>query len=309
MPFPPGLNSSVAQLEQLGATAIARVRPTNSVANLAVTLAELKREGLPSVNIFTWKDRLRAHKNVGDHYLGYQFGLSPLGKEIGNFAYGVTQANKLLSQYERDAGRVVRRRYEFPPKSVSETTMVDSNTNPFYDPYNTGFMNSGLTGIQTGLLIRQRTTVQKRWFSGAFTYYLPTGYDARKRMDRMALFADEIVGLELSPEVLWNLAPWSWAVDWFSNFGDVISNISSFATDGLLLRYGYMMEHTIVSDTYTRATSNLFREGGGPLDSFVTLVTETKMRRKANPYGFGISWNGLSAFQLSILAALGISRA
>jgi hypothetical protein len=310
MPFPPGLNSSVEDLEKLGSTAIAQVKPTNSIANIAVTLAELRREGLPSVNINRWKDELRAHQNVGDTYLGYQFGLSPLGKEIGLFAAGVVQADRLLAQYERDAGRVVRRRYNFPPKSaIISTTEVGTSSFPFYDPYNTGFMNSSLTGVQTGLLIRQRTIEQRRWFSGAFTYYLPAGYDSRKRMHRMSLLAREILGVELTPEVLWNLAPWSWAVDWFSNFGDVISNVSSFATDGLLLRYGYMMEHTIVSDTYTRATPNLFREGGGRLDSAVTLVTETKMRRKANPYGFGLTWDGLSAFQLSILAALGISRA
>jgi hypothetical protein len=309
MPFPPGMNSSVGDLDKLGAVAIARCKPTNSVANVAVTLAELRREGLPSVSIHRWKDRLRAHKNVSNEYLGVQFGMMPLGKEIGTFAAGVIQAEQLLAQYERDAGRVVRRRYTFPPKSeIVSTTEVSSNTNPFYAPFNTQLMNSSLTAFQTGLLIRQRTIEQNRWFSGAFTYYLPTGYDSRRRMHKMSLLAREILGVELTPEVLWNLTPWSWAVDWFSNTGDVISNISSFTTDGLLLRYGYIMEHTIVSDTYTRATPNLFYTGGGLLDSEVTLVTETKMRRKATPYGFGLSWNGLSAFQLSILAALGVSR-
>jgi hypothetical protein len=308
MPFPPGLNSSVSDLNKLGAEAIARVKPTNSVANVAVTLAELRREGLPSINIYRWKDRLRADKNVGSEYLNYQFGLSPLGKEIGTFAAGVLQAEQLLAQYERDAGRVVRRRYNFPPKSETTMTQVATSSYPFMDGVNTDLMTKDLTGAQTGLLNRQRTIEQNRWFSGAFTYYLPTGYDSRRRMHRMSLLAREILGVELTPEVLWNLAPWSWAVDWFSNTGDVISNISSFTTDGLLLRYGYIMEHTIVSDTYTRAYPNLFREQGKRLDSAVTLVTETKMRRRANPYGFGLTWNGLSAFQVSILAALGISR-
>jgi len=40
----------------------------------------------------------------------------------------------------------------------------------------------------------------------------------------------------------------------------------------------------------------------------LTLVAETKVRRPANPFGFGITWGGLSPFQLSIAAALGLSR-
>jgi hypothetical protein len=36
---------------------------------------------------------------------------------------------------------------------------------------------------------------------------------------------------------------------------------------------------------------------------------ETKTRRRANPFGFGVSWEALSARQIAILTALGITRA
>jgi len=136
---------------------------------------------------------------------------------------------------------------------------------------------------------------------------MPSWYDARQEIARKAFLAKEILGIDLDGEVIWNLMPWSWAIDWFANAGDVISNAQSVRDDGLIMRYGYMMEHTIVKDTYIREYPRAFRYGL-PMSSHVTLVTETKLRRRANPFGFGLSWDGLDAFQLSILAALGIKK-
>jgi len=94
-------------------------------------------------------------------------------------------------------------------------------------------------------------------------------------------------------------------VDWFSNAGDVINNVTNRTVHSQVLQYGYLMEHTIVKDTYTRPVSSF--NNGAPCGSS-TLVTETKKRVRANPYGFGVSWEALSPFQLSILSALGITR-
>jgi len=311
--FPPSLSSTNTQLDVLGATAVARCKPTNSRADIAVTLGELVREGIPKLAVHTWKPRattLRALKKssegVADDYLAFQFGLAPLGQEIGSFAGQVLQADRLLEQYERDAGKVVRRRYEFPTKTETSLTTTDAGYPVYMGIPFTGTLNPSLTESQHRSVQVLRETVQKRWFAGAFTYYLPPWYDARSEMSRKALLAKEILGLDIDLDVIWNLTPWSWAVDWFSNAGDVINNINSVLEDGLIMRYGYMMEHTIVKDTYTRTHPNTLRNGS--VDSRVTLVTETKIRRRANPFGFGLTWDGLSTFQASILAALGITR-
>jgi hypothetical protein len=303
------INSSVSQLDALGATAISRCKPTNSVASLATALGELVKDGLPSLALDTWKHKADTGRNIGNDYLNTEFGWKPLVHDIKSFAGGVTHARKLLAQYERDAGKVVRRHYTFP--TITEVAVpIDLNTNTqvYYEPFNTLFMNSGLTSTQKGLLVQERTTVQRRWFSGAFTYYLPTGYDSRNEVDRIALLAKQILGLDINPSLLWELAPWSWAVDWFSNAGDVISNVSDFQNDSLIMRYGYMMEHTINKVTYTRKHKNVFKDASQLVDSSVSLITETKMRRRANPYGFGLTWDNLSLRQLSILSALGITR-
>jgi hypothetical protein len=315
--FPPSLSSTDAQLDALGATAIARCKPTRSKANVGVALGELIREGIPKIVVSGWHDRARNLQTgkhvqpehvVSDNYLAYQFGLKPLGQEIGTFAAEVIRADQLLAQYERDAGNVVRRRFTFSPKhEETQQGPAFTSASAVMGSPQAGSTNPELTSTQLGELQVTRVVTQKRWFSGAFTYYLPSWYDARSEMSRNALLAKEILGVDLDLETLWNLAPWSWAVDWFSNAGDVISNINSMVEDGLIMRYGYMMEHTIVKDTYTRKYRNHFR-GGGILDSHVTLVTETKIRRRANPFGFGLTWSGLSTFQKSIIAALGISK-
>ena len=124
-------------------------------------------------------------------------------------------------------------------------------------------------------------------------------------MIRAATRASVLLGIELTPEVLWNLTPWSWAADWFANMGDVLSNVSDFANDGLVMHYGYMMETSHVTHTY-----DLHGHGLNGVESPLTLTFENiqKQRIKASPFGFGLTWESFTPRQLAILAALGISR-
>lgn len=303
--FPPDLSSSDDDLDERGATAIARCEPTNSVADLSTALSELLREGLPSlVGSQTWRNRADGlRKNASGEYLNVQFGLAPLLKDISNVAMAIKKSDEILAQYERDAGRVVRRRYYFPSERTEETVEVLSTAYPS--------VNGGTYPILrlpqfVGRTYRTRETVRQLWFSGAFTYALPSGYDSRNRLSELTAKSEKLFGLKADLETLWNIAPWSWAIDWFANTGDVIHNLEAFKTNGLILRYGYVMEHTVTTDSYNfvynSPSANL------PRVSRLVLVTETKKRRAANPFGFGVSWNGLSPFQLSIAAALGLNR-
>lgn len=302
--FPASAESSDSALAADGATAVSRCAPTNSPADVATFIGELYKDGIPSlVGATLWKDRakrIREHK-VANEYLNAQFGWVPLVNDVAKFAKSMVDADTILRQYERNAGRDVRRTYRFPTrKTQSEVVFPDTgavcNCSSAHNVPNAPF------GISR---IRSRTTTVSKWFSGAFTYHLPSGYDSRNEMERLALQAKVVHGLTLTPDTLWELAPWSWAVDWFSNTGDVINNISAVANQGLVMRYGYIMEHSVVRDTWSLSRSSV--KGTGDLPPIV-LVTETKKRVKANPFGFGVSWDGLSSFQASILTALGITR-
>jgi hypothetical protein len=302
-PFPPSIGSgSNTSLDAWGAKAIAGAKPTNALVDLSTTLGELLSPGgLPSMvgRSDYWRNGVEsALKSGADDYLQLQFGWNPILQDIMGFADVVNRYNELVKQYERDAGKVVRRKWSFKPIST-ESFSLHRTGPPYLAPSNSR-MNDLAPG---GKVYRTRKSSVERWFSGAFTYHLPSGYSSRNRLLSFGPEAQKLLGMELTPETLWNLSPWSWAVDWFTSAGDVVSNVSDWSTDGLVMRYGYIMEHSLSTDTYD------WTGRGYPLvPSSVTFNREVKRRRRANPFGFGITWGGLSPRQLSIAAALGISK-
>jgi len=306
MPFPTSVRSSENELMALGTTAIARCSPTNSVASLSTTLTELYREGIPKMlGSSFWESRARvlrdAQRNLGDEYLNVQFGWKPLISDITDIANVIVKSQDLLTQAQRDSGRVVRRRYNFPPiRTLQETTVLDRTS-----PSPVGNIDSAFLYefYNRGKVTRFRETYKRQWFSGAFTYHLP---DYGSGLVKQFGQASDLLGLDLNPEVLWNITPWSWAVDWFTNIGDVIHNANTYAKYGLVLKYGYIMEHSYVSDMYSFSGPTGFKSRVYPYT--VELVTETKLRRRATPFGFGLSLGALSGTQKAILAALGITR-
>lgn len=157
----------------------------------------------------------------------------------------------------------------------------------------------------------EETTTRRSWFSGAFTYALPKGWHSAGGLGRLRREADRL-GLDPDLDTIWNAAPWTWAVDWVTNVGDLITNVNDIAKYGLVVQYGYVMTHTKVTRTYT---STDWYTRMGPVGSSrnvpappVTLVTEEKVRTPATPFGFGVDTSSLDAMQYSILAALGLSR-
>jgi hypothetical protein len=290
----------------MGSTAIARCEPTNPAANASTFLGELYKDGVPAIpGVHTWENKTRYLLNIGDEYLNHVFGWLPMVSDIKALSSSVQNAHRTLSQFERDSGKVVRRQYRFPvEKSQTSPVLVKSNV-PL--SYAAGF-TTALDAATKGQVWKSTKTTKTRWFSGAFTYYLPYDYESRNWIAGVVPDAEKLLGTTLDPELLWNLAPWSWAVDWFANIGDVIHNVSAFGRNGLVLRYGYLMEHSIVEDIYAHiGPSGLYGKDDLKAPE-VSLITETKKRVAATPYGFGLNWNGLSSFQTSVLAALGISR-
>jgi hypothetical protein len=273
-------------------------------------MAELIREGLPSmIGHQTWENRAKDYRDLGGEYLNVVFGWQPLVSDVKATYEAIAKWDKLIAQYERDAGKLVRRRYEFPlEKTLDMTDITPTGGADLYLANRVLPVNFTADGVgrSNRRLFREREITRKTWFSGGFTYHLPDDYHSRNEIRRVAAQASDVLGLEITPEVLWNLAPWSWAVDWFTNVGDVLSNVSDMASDGLVLRYGYLMETTIIKDTYTNVGANLLGYGRRPIKA--TFITEVKKRRRATPFGFGLTWDSLSPRQLAIIAALGISR-
>nr|UJQ85196.1 MAG: hypothetical protein 1 [Leviviridae sp.] len=301
-PTIPGLSN----LDTAGASLISLVKPTNNVANLATDLAEAKTQGLPHLwGVSSWKNRTSVAKAAGSEYLNHEFGWLPLVSDIRGASYAAANAHTIVQAYERNSHKLVRRRMELPVE-MSETWQILGTGRPYFprtDSDNTCIVDAS---TPTGSLIQCDRTYKRTWFSGAFTYHLPVGWGSRFGIVDAAAKAGPLMGIELTPEVVWNLVPWTWALDWVSNMGDIVSNTSDMAVDGLVIKYGYVMEHKVTSRTYYHTGSNSYK--GAVVVSPVSLFIETKRRRRATPFGFGLDWSGFTPRQLAITAALGLTR-
>jgi len=296
-------------LDAAGTTAIARCKPTNPNASLANALIELKRDGLPKLaGAGVWKAQtLKALKKAGgDEYLNVEFGWKPLVNDIVQSAVVISEADALINQYVRDAGKEIRRRYVFPPVITESTTIVSSNISiGLVGPTDLVIFDTSKTS--QGRMLRHRKVEKYCWFSGAFIYHLPIDPISMKEVKSRKGLLSKIIGLDLTPDTVWGATPWSWAVDWVTNTGDVISNLQSWSIDGMVLRYGYVMEHVIATDTYTFVGETGLKQPGITPPA-VQFVAETKQRRRATPFGFGLQYGQFTDRQKGILAALGLSK-
>jgi hypothetical protein len=291
--------SSLLTLNGMGATAISRVLPTNPASDAMVFLGETLKEGIPNmIGSQLLKSKGKDYREYGSEYLNYQFGIAPIVSDLKSFGQTAHNAAAIMRQYERDSGKNIRRRYAFPIDREVETTVREGT----YPDLTTGaYFNS------SGQLKTTTTYEREVWFSGCFTYYLNLGKSQADRMQYAAQQAKRLYGVRLTPDVLWNLAPWSWAADWVANTGDVLKNISAFSTDGLVMRYGYIMEtRRVTVDRVLRgAVPKMGTDTSYLHDRYGTI---TKVRHAASPYGFGLSPDSFTGKQWSILAALGIAR-
>lgn len=292
-----------SELDALGTTAISNVLPTNPVASLAVFLGEL-RDGLPKIiGSQLFKEGLqKVLKGGSKEYLNWEFAWKPMINDLKKFIIASVDSEKIWTQYRRDSGRRVRRRFSYPKL---ETVVSSVSTSA---PAGEGLAHPDLWqgGVNTFELFSEERIIRRRWFSGAFTYYYEPDLAVEDKFKVDLKRFQKLYGLELTPITLWNLAPWSWFVDWFSNTGDLINNITRFSDDGLVMPYGYMMENSIRMNTYRMR--DVTPKGYHISDLTQIFTTNVKYRRQATPYGFGFDWANLTARQIAILAALGLSR-
>lgn len=290
-----------SHLDLVGAEAIAATDPGNPNANFGVAMGEIiKDRRLPIPVINSWKKRTEVAKAASSEYLNAVFGWLPLVGEMKATAQSVKDGNVILENYRSSSGTLVHREFSFPDiESHLEVALGSGIIN-----YGSGNV-PGIEVSPVPVTLSRKTTV-RRWFSGSYTHYADGGQSSLQKCLGIGSDADKLFGLTLTPDVIWELTPWSWAVDWFSNAGAVISNATSIGLAGLVMQYGYIMEETSIVDTYSMPGTGITGLSGKVPSS--TWITTIKRRNEANPFGFGLSWDGLSPTQLAITAALGITR-
>lgn len=291
---------STSDLTPYGATAIAQCSPVNPVSTLGNAVTETVKEGLPSLpGIQAWKRKTEIAKAAAGEFLNAEFGWLPLVSDVKNVRDAAKHHSEILKQYHRDEGRNVRRDFYFPiEKSSSGFTTTGSSE--------CREVHTGRFTTEPAVRSLSKTFERRRWFVGCFTYGLPSQTDSWRRALGYGSDADKLYGIALTPDILWELAPWSWAVDWFTNAGDVIHNITNWALAGQIMRYGYMMEESITEITVSLDHPGYYKTKGQAGPS-VTYRHVSKVRAPANPFGFGLTSGSLSTTQQLIAAAVGIT--
>lgn len=284
-----------------GAEAWNRFKPGKPVVDLGVAIAELK--DLPGL-LFK---RMDSVKNIANNHLAYEFGWKPLLSDIRKMANLQTELAKRLAQLKRDNGRPVTRRgtlvdeLEAGTEVICDGTISDiAHAEAFTHGYYHNGMGAGIPVIQTMF-----ESSLKVWFVGKFQYWIPAIGSQRWRKRALK----QLMGLEVTPRVVWEITPWSWLVDWFSNAGDVISNLSGNAAENLTSVYNYVMKEYKNSQV-TLARYPLALIGGGTSWAHCSHKLEQlqQFRAPGSPYGFSIDWPDFSSRQLGILSSLGIQR-
>ncbi len=297
-----GTQRNDSSIKAMGTTAMARSAPSSPAVSLLTSAGEIALDGIPLLpKVAMWrKETLKALSNA---HLSVQFGWIPIKEDILNYAHQVKDfANILEAAKSQSNKNVIKVGYTFPVEQTSEYSTDVSLTRDWA---------SGASFGDPGGASFTRTFHQKIWFEAKYLNYLHITPYQETELKNAVRTADLLLGLELTPEVVWNITPWSWAVDWFSNAGDVIAAASRNLSDGMVMSNGYVMNHYRKEALVKRRGPINHSTKGVPYWSGgeeVLSVDEVKKRFRTIPYfGFGTA-GGLSNRQLSILAALGISR-
>lgn len=290
-------------MNEKGTTAIARCAPTNTDNTFGSSILEFAGERrLPAISgIHLWKERAHFFKSLGGEYLNIQFGWKPFISDVRAAAKAIHASADSWESYVKNSGKKVRTSYYFDEETYNYASLGFVSMQPY---------PSDVPLFPLGYFTESRT--KQIWFSGAFKYYVP---DPNGTMtDRMRYYksqAAKLLGFRFSPDTFWNAAPWSWAIDWFTNSGDTLQAISNLGTDGNVMQYGYVMaDDKIVRTSYIlEQRVNIGQANEYSISPGMRQTVYRRCKRLPGmPYGFGVTWEGLSPTQLAVLAALGISR-
>jgi len=271
--------------------------------SLSTSIAELK-DGLPS-NLGASLLRDRNPIGASSEYLNFQFGISPMRSDVRDVIALTKRYEELITQFRRDNNKLVRRQL---PLVDTEEKIRNGVVNSIVQAQAGTNGNALIQELYTEQLTFSEIKRERIWFSGAYRIAYPLELD--DLLSQIVEF-NRVYGVIPTPELAWELLPMSFVVDWFTNVGDVIKNVSTMGP-ATSLAYGYVM----CQSDWTHSQSGMYgpsyywTRANNParmkLES--SLVWTRKRRLKASPFGFTTDFASLNLKQKSILTALGISR-
>lgn len=296
-----------------------RLRPHLEKASLAVAIAEFRDNFVTLRNTAkyfhdVWKglggdkhNPLMAPKRVSDDFLSVQFGWMP-------FVGDVTDACRVLLFAQDYIAELTRKNntWDHREATVEETesdVLISSGSGCRVQPNNSTMDNLYSTGSGSRYTYEFRRVVKQRvWGSGDYKFYRPEFDDSlatyNSNFNKLQQYLI-IGGIRLNPSVLYKITPWTWLLDWFTNTGDVIDELTAAAADGLVSKNLFLMCQRY-EDIVLNQHLN-FKNGPKTL-TFRRMIRSKQREHGETPFGFGLLPSDLSWKQWSILGALGITK-
>jgi hypothetical protein len=281
--------------EFLATETLARSNPSRSSTNALENLADLKDLGglardhfadrLRGLNKYVNVSRFRTLQRVAKANIIAQFGILPLLSDIDVLLRFQKLADERAQELERLRTRGLRR-----------TIALWKGSNTITYP-NVTIHSDGVT-LRADVIKTTTVTIKghARWF--------PTGGYLQADESVRAEARSIVLGNRLDPQNLYDLFPWSWLIDYFTNLGTVIgaaNNMSNTSHDAVRI-----MTHTrthSVSSNHTTSGSGIYTISCTPFEA----TSETKTRRIATPT-LAARTELLKPAQWSILGSLAVLR-
>lgn len=323
----PDFSNFVLELNAQGTEWIERNRPGNPFIQFGQFIGEL--HDLPKIPILQSTGKSFLGK-IGSEYLNIEFGWKPFLKDVvGAFEFQQRfQAyyDKLVKNNGISTPRRSKKKVDHVSPVVICSGLLNSPFGHLGDVSRGG--NSALDGIFVGgptgcadldlysfpgdcYYSYQVTDTTTTWNSGTFRYFVPDIGSEKWTARAKSVLS----GAEVTPAMLWELMPWSWLIDWFTNVGNIISNASTNAVDNETLTNAFSMKtitslHEIhISSRWDEITGSYgFHLPAGSDELVYTRTESHKLRHQASPFGFGVPSDSFTARQWAILAALAVSR-
>lgn len=284
---------NVAQIES---AVRARSNPNRPVVSVPTFIAEAKdfinpirlagQVALKKKKLSKILRRKGRIKESADAYLSYKFAIEPTIRDLASLVNAQQSISQRMDELDRLASNGGLRR----------------RVNVFFG---VGSGNGDIS-IETGLgiVFKNRIMTMTTAQSWGTIRWKPVGSPAYKNDKEKAELAARLV-LGMNAESLvataWELFPWSFMIDWFSNVGDLIAAANN--TVPVEASSVNCMQHRMTSSSWSRSDSEQDFGGGSAL-----FTRETKRRDVSFGSGLTLSLPLLSGGQLSILGALSASR-
>ncbi|UJQ85649.1 MAG: putative maturation protein [Alehxovirus nemorisvivens] len=255
----------------------ARTNPNRATVMGAVSIAELR--DLPRMVKLAGESIL---KNSAGGYLSWTFGWAPLLDDLRkllDFNGAVDRKVKELHRLYSKGG--LRRRM-----TLHKTEGADANS------------FSGGPGDAQWVINQKITTQYRKW--GTVRWY-PTSLPPKNEGEYRRLAIQLAFGLDVSASTVWNVLPWTWLIDWFSNVGDYLeaykNTVPVTPVNACIMQTTRTRKHSVKSPS----SDKVWEISHGQ-------ATRTSLQRTLGSPSITASIPFLTGRQLSILSALAITR-